>query len=121
MAHGHHISVPDKDVGFAEGDALVDDLGRASDDEQHFSILLQLRMLVGLAGVFDGEGVEIELCLHPRQQLIAWFEQTDPNDMARLFGPRAGFLDRDARHAPTVDIDARGDDAGVTFGLRDVG
>ena len=56
MPHGRHISAPDKDVRFPEGDALVDDLGRSHDNEQRVAVLLQLRMLVRLAGVFDGEG-----------------------------------------------------------------
>ena len=85
MAHGDNISVPDEDVGFAEGDTLVDDLGRPRDDEQRLAILLQLRMLVRLAGVFDGEGMEIELRLHPGQQVIVRFEQPDPDYVTRPF------------------------------------
>ena len=35
-------------MGFAEADALVDDLGGAGDDEQRLAVLLELGVLVGL-------------------------------------------------------------------------
>ena len=107
MAHGHHISTPDEDVGFAEGDAPVDDLGGTCNDEERLAVLLELGMLVRLAGVLDGEGMQIELRLHPGQQVIARFEQTDPNDVARPFRPFAGLLDRDVRDALAAGVDAR--------------
>jgi hypothetical protein len=121
MPYGHHISTPHEDVGFAEGDAPVDDLGRSCNDEERLAILLQLGMLVRLAGVLDGEGMQIELCLHPGQQVIAWFEQTDPNDVARPFRPFAGLLDRNARDALAAGVDARGNDTGFASGICDLG
>jgi hypothetical protein len=122
VAHGDNISVPDEDVGFAKGDTLVDDLGRPRDDEQRLAILLQLRMLVRLAGVLDGEGMEIELRLHPGQQVVVRFEQPDPDYVTRPFRPLAGVVDGDVRcHALAVGVDARGDDARCTSGIRDPG
>ena len=121
MPYGHHISTPHEDVGFAEGDPLVNDLGRSCNDEERLAILLQLGMLVRLAGVLDGEGMQIELCLHPGQQVIAWFEQTDPNDVARPFRPFAGLLDRNARDALAAGVDARGNDTGFASGICDLG
>ena len=121
MSYGHHISTSHEDVGLAEGDALVDDLGRSCNDEERLAILLQLGMLVCLAGVFDGEGMQIELRLHPGQQVIAWFEQTDPNHVARPFRPFAGLLDRNARDALAAGVDARGHDTGFASGACDLG
>ena len=39
MPDGHHIAAPHEDVGFAEGDALVNDLGRSCNDEERLAIL----------------------------------------------------------------------------------
>ena len=111
MTHGHHVSVSDEDVGFAEGDALIDDLGGTRNDEQRLAVLLDLGMLVRLAGVFDGEGMQIELRLHPGQQVMTRFEQPDPNDMARPLRPCAGLFDGDVRHPLAVGVDARGDES----------
>ena len=108
MAHGHHVSAADENVGFAEADALVDDLGGAGDDEQRLAVLLELGVLVGLAGVLDGERMQIELRLHPRQQLEARLVQADPDDVAKPPRPFAGVLDRDVGDAPAAGIDARG-------------
>jgi hypothetical protein len=65
--------------------------------------------------------MQIELCLHPGQQVIAWFEQTDPNDVARPFRPFAGLLDRNARDALAAGVDARGNDTGFASGICDLG
>src|SRR5450631_3585952 len=44
-----------------------------------------------------------------------------PDDMALLAGPIAGLVDRDIGDAPTVGVDAAGDDAlGALFGRRRV-
>ena len=116
MSYGHHISTSHEDVGLAEGDALVDDLGRSRNDEERLAILLQLGMLVCLAGVFDGEGMQIELRLHPGQQIIAGSNRPIQTTWPGRFDQFAGLLDRYARDAFAAGIDARGHDTGFASG-----
>ena len=63
----------------------VDRLRGAGHDEQRVAILLDLGVLVRLAGVLDGEIVQAELRLHARQQLRAGLEQADPDHMTGRF------------------------------------
>jgi hypothetical protein len=76
------ISAADEQMGLAERDAALDPLRGAGHYEQRVAILLDLRMLVRLAGILDGEIVQAKLRLHARQQLGAGLEQADPDDMA---------------------------------------
>ena len=50
---------------------------------------------MGLAGILDGQRMKVELGLHASQQLGAGLEQADPDDMAVLLRPFAGFVDGD--------------------------
>ena len=104
MTDRDDIAVPDEQVRLAEGDAPCNDLRGARDDEQRVAILLDLRTLMRLAGILDGQLMQAELRLDPRQQLVARLEQADPDDVARLFRPLAGFVDGDVGNAPTAGI-----------------
>jgi hypothetical protein len=95
---------------FAEGDPALDHLGRAGDHEQGVAILLDLRPLVGLAGVLDRERVQVELRLHLGQQDVIRFEQPDPHHVPRPPRPGACVFDRDVGHATAARIDAGRDD-----------
>ena len=64
-------------------------------------------------GVLDGEIVQVELLLHAVQKLAVRLEQADPDDMAFLARPLAGFLDRDVGDAAAIGVDARRHDAGA--------
>ena len=84
MADRHHVSGPDEQVRLAEGNLPVDRLGGARDHEQRLAILLDLRMLMSLAGILDGQVVQAELRLHPSQQIGAGLVKADPDDVARV-------------------------------------
>ena len=75
--------------------------------------MLDLGVLVRLAGVLDGELMQVELRLHAPQELVAGFEEADPDDMAGSLRPVAGLVDRDVGDALAAGIDARRDDAGL--------
>lgn len=69
MADADDIAVADKDMRFAKRDALVDQLGRAGDDEERVAILLELRTLMGVRRVLDRERMQVELLLHAMEQI----------------------------------------------------
>ena len=96
------VALADEDMRFAERDTAVDQLRGAGDDEQRVAILLELRPLVGMLGILDGEVMQAELLLHPVQQLAVRLEQADPDDMAFLARPFARFLDRDVGDAAAL-------------------
>ena len=110
MAHADDEAAADEEVGLAEGDAAVDQLGGARDDEQRVAVLLELRPGVRVLGVLDREVVQAELALHPEQQVAARLQQADPDDVAVLAGPAGGAVDRDVADPAPVEVDARGDD-----------
>ena len=81
------------------------------------AVLLELRALMGVLGVLDGEVVQLELALHPQQQLAARLQQADPRRRGRRGRPRrrrrrSGM----SRSAPAVAVDAGGDDARFEVG-----
>ena len=119
VTDGHEIAVTDEDVGFTEGDAALDQLRRARDDEQGLAILLDLGPLMGVVGVLDGEFVQVELLLHRAEQRHVGLVQPDPDHMAGLGPPARSLADGDIGDAPAVDIGAGSDDAlgGHRFGL----
>jgi hypothetical protein len=99
-------------VRLAEGNVPVDRLGGARDDEQCVAILLDLWMLMSLAGILDGQVMQVELRLHPSQQISAWLEKADPDDVAGSLRPLASVFDRDILDPTSAAVDARGNDPG---------
>ena len=61
MPHADDIALADEKMGLAEGDAALDKLRGARDDEQRVTILFQLRPLVGMFGVLDRQIMQAEL------------------------------------------------------------
>jgi hypothetical protein len=59
----NHISAPQEQVGFAEGDAPVHHLGGSSHNEESVAVLFELRALMRLEGMIDRKLVEPELGL----------------------------------------------------------
>ena len=118
MPDADDVALADEEVRLAEGDAAVDQLRGAGDDEERVAILLELRALVGVLGVLDGEVVQAELALHPLQQFAARLEQADPDDVAVLAGPVRRLLDGDVGDALAGAIDAGGDDARLRASRR---
>ena len=111
MAHRHHIAAADEDVGFPEVDAAFDELRGARHDKKSVAILLDLGALMRLAGILDGQIMEPELGLHPRQQFEARFEEPDPHRVTGAFRPTRDIIHPDIGHPPAAGINARGDDA----------
>ena len=124
MTHRDDVAAADEQMGFAERDAALDPLRGARHDEQRVAILLDLRMLVRLAGILDGEIVQAELRLHARQQFGAGLEQADPDHVTRPPRPLAGLIDRDLLDPAAIGIDARIDETrlvAVSLRLRWIG
>src|SRR5262245_60288427 len=103
---------------FTESDAPVDQLRCARDDEQRLAILLDLGVLMCLAGILDGQIMQAELRLHALQEIGARLPQTDPHDVPWPLRPFACFLDGNIFDAAPAGIDAGGNDAGITVARR---
>src|SRR5215475_3011973 len=99
---------------FTESDAPVDQLRRPRDDEQRLTVLLDLGMLMCLAGILDGQIMQAELRLHALQEIGARLPQANPHDVAWPLRPFACFLDGDIFDAAPARINARGNHAGLT-------
>jgi hypothetical protein len=50
--------------------------------------------------------MQVELRLHPEQEVAVGLKQADPDDMARLCRPFAGLFDRDVGDPLATGIDA---------------
>ena len=96
---------------FAERDTSIQHLRRTRHNEQSLAVLLELGLLVRLAGILDRKRVQIELLLNAIQQIGAGLEQADPHHMPRTLSPGAGLLNGDVCNAPAFCICARCDDA----------
>jgi hypothetical protein len=84
-----------------------------------FAILLELRPLMGMLRILDGEMVQAELVPHAVQQLRIGLQEAYPDDMALLVGPISGIIDGNIGDAPAIGIDAGGDDTRrAMFGRR---
>src|SRR4051794_1831227 len=95
----------------AIGDVALYYPGRARHDEERVVVLLELRPLMGVAGVLDRELVQAELRLHAGQKLVARLEEPDPHHMARAARPVARLLDRDVRNPSPTGVSAGCNDA----------
>ena len=113
MADRQHIALADEEMRLAEGDAAVLHLRGARDDEQTVPILLELGILMRLAGVLDRQRMQIELPLHAREQLERGLVEPDPHDMAGTRGEGAGCVDLDILEPLAAGIDGGGDHAGL--------
>jgi hypothetical protein len=98
-------------VRLAESDPALDQLRRARHDEQGLAILLDLRSLMGVVGVLDGELVQVELLLHRAEQRHVGLVQPDPDHVAGLRPPARSLADGDIGDAPAIDIGTGGNDA----------
>jgi hypothetical protein len=87
MTDGNKISFPDEQMGLAKCDAVANELSGARHDEQPVAILFDLRSLVGVIRVLDGEIVQLELPLHNGQESDIGFVQSNPHHMARPAAP----------------------------------
>src|SRR6516162_7858427 len=74
MADRYDVAAADKQMRLAEGNSSLHDLRGAGYDEDAVAILLQLGMLMGLAGILDGQRMQIELLLHAFQKFVAGLE-----------------------------------------------
>jgi hypothetical protein len=75
-------------------------------------------MLVRFGGILDGQGMQIELPLHPLQKIVTWFVQADPNDVTGPFRPLTGLLDWDVGEFPAAGIYGRIDNARLVVRSR---
>src|SRR6266478_2903789 len=87
MTDRNKISFADEQMSLAKCDAVANELSGARHDEQPVAILLDLRSLVGVVRVLDGEIVQLELLLYAGQERDIRFVQPDPHHMARPAAP----------------------------------
>jgi len=82
VPHGDGEVGSEEQVQLAELDLLqlVDVARGLEDDEQRVAVPLELRPLVGLDGVLDGQLMQVELMGHRGELLLAWFIQIKPRD-----------------------------------------
>ena len=106
-------SAPDEHHDLVDLDDLfgVDVAGRLEHDEQAVAVALELRPLVGVDGVLDGEGVEVEgpgdVVELVRRRLV----QTDPDEAAAAPADAQGVLQGDGTRPPlAVLVDGAVDD-----------
>jgi len=116
VANRDDVSLAHEEVRLAERDAATHELRGSRHDEETRLILLELGPLMGLAGVLDGEWVQVELSLHLIQHLGAGFVQSDPDDVAGPLRPLTCLREADLGHAAAVHIGARGNQAEVFIG-----
>src|SRR3954453_18249435 len=95
MAHRDHISLSDEKMRLAERDAAIHELRGSRHDEEASLVLLKLGPLMGLAGVLDGERVQVELSLHLDEHLGAGFVQADPDNVAGALRPLTCLCEAD--------------------------
>src|SRR5262249_39947427 len=103
---------------FTEGDAPVDQLRCARDDEQRLAVLLDLGVLMRLAGILDGQIMQAELRLQALQEMGAGLPYTDPHDVPWPLRPFARFLNGNIFDAAPAGVNARGNDAGFAVARR---
>jgi hypothetical protein len=103
MTDRNKISFADEKMRLSECDVVANQLGGARHDEQRVAILFDLRPLVGVVRVFNGEIVQLELPLHTGQKRHVRFVQPDPHHMARPAAPTRGFIDGDIADPPAID------------------
>ena len=82
VPHRHDVVLADEHVRLAELDVRrrAAHLRRAQDHEQRVVVDLELRPLVRVVGVLDGEIVQVELALDLAQQLLARLVHADPDE-----------------------------------------
>lgn len=118
VADAHHIADAEKKMRLAKGDAAIDHLRRARDDEHAVFIFFELGELMRLESVLDRKLMQRELAPDPLEQGLRGLVEADPNDMAFAPGPVAGLVNRDIGDLAAAVIDGRGDDAGFMSPCR---
>ena len=103
---------------FTESDTPVDQLRCPRDDEQRLAILLDLGVLMSLAGILDCQIMQAELRLHALQEISVRLPQANPHDVPWPLRPFACFLDGDIFDAASAGINACSNDAGFAVARR---
>ena len=87
MADADDIPLPMKTCVSPKAMLSPYELRRPRHDEECVAILLELRPLMGMLRILDGEMVQAELVLHAVQQLRIGLVEAYPDDMALLAAP----------------------------------
>jgi hypothetical protein len=95
MAHGDDVVVTEEDEQLAELDHLgrVDVARGLQHEQQHVVEDLELRALMGLDRVLDGERVKLELALERVELLLGRLVQADPDEGVLLAAPVVRVLE----------------------------
>ena len=109
---GDHEAGPDEDEDLAELDVVaLGEPGALENDEERIAVDLELRPLVGIDGVLDGQLVEIELALCRLELGHGRVQEADPGERPVFTDRLVGVLDGQiARKAVPVLVDSAIDD-----------
>ena len=101
MADGDDVVPPDEQHDLVDVDHLfvVHVAGRLQHHEQVVAVALELRPLVGVDGVLDGEGVEVEGAGDVVELVRRGLVQTDPDEAATAPADAQRVLQGDERRA----------------------
>ena len=78
--------------------------------EQRVLVELDLRPLVGIVGVLDGEIVETELLLDPAQHRLVWVVEPKPDELVISGQGPADLIDAEIRHSLAAGVGSAIDD-----------
>ena len=120
MPHRDHEVGADEDQQLSELDRLgrVDVAGRAQGEEEGRAEALELRALVALEGILDGQLMQVELGRHRLQLVEGGPVEADPGDAAVRAGELVRLVEVDrVAEALAVDVDGAVDEChGIPFG-----
>jgi hypothetical protein len=111
VADGDDVVAADEDVGLAIGDAVALEMRGSRDDEELVAKDVDLRHLMRLERILDGEGMQAELLLQDAQLMLVGLDQADPGELAGGDAQRRDAVERGRTVTLAIAIDMGGDDA----------
>src|SRR5688572_5274893 len=108
-AHRQDVVAPGEDIDFADPQLAVNLFDHVRDGEQRVTVFLELRPLMALACVFDGERMQVEFALHLIQRLLIRLEQGDPDEAVGLVDVEMDVADVDVGMLSAVLVEDTAD------------
>ena len=111
MAHRDDVGATDKDRGLAVLDTVALEMRRARDHEQLIAENVDLRQLMRLQCIFDGQRMQAVLLGKCPQLSLGRLEKPHPDKLRFLVGARGGFVNRDWPYLAAITVEKCGDNA----------